>query len=139
MEGNNSRGEFIAAVCRLIHQKGYRTKFSIEPKAAAVIADLNSCLYSFFEDYDNGKYKDGRFELETKLPYEPRICCRFYIIYNEEKGLRIYRFFVSNEKMRKSRTFELHNNNQLPGSQMVYSLFPKPKPWDDILKGRFRL
>lgn len=138
MEENSNREEAMSVIRRIIHQKGYRVKFAIGSRVQPVTADLDSCLRAFFDAYDNGKYRDGKFELETNLPYEPRISCRFYMRYDREKGFRITRFFVSNQKMHKHRTFDLHNNNQLPGSQMVYTLFPKPKPWDDIMKGRFR-
>lgn len=139
MEKDRNRERAIEEISRLIHRKGYRSRFSTGPRASHKLVDLESCLNGFSEAYDNGKYRDGRFEIETRLPYEPRIKCRFYMQYEKSKGFQISKLLVSNEKTNEKKSFDLSNSNQLPGSQQVYSLFPKQKPWDDIMKGRFRL
>jgi hypothetical protein len=41
---------------------------------------------------------------------------------------------ASNEK----KFFRLDNNQQIAGARAVEGLFPKPKPWDHIIKGKLR-
>lgn len=139
MDNNSTRKDAIEKIAILLYQKGYRGKFSYGERGLSMVSDVKACFHRFLERYDRGEYPGGMFEMEMIAPYDPALTCHFRLNYDEEAGFRIERFTVCNLKTNDSKWYPLQNNNQLPGSQTIYSLFPKPKPWDNIRKGKFRL
>ncbi|TYR37412.1 hypothetical protein FXV77_05245 [Sphingobacterium phlebotomi] len=139
MEQRIKREEAIKKLRALFRQKGYSSNFSIGSHNSVLLADLDKCLKTFLQGYDAGKYQDGSFELKTGMPYDSKIYCHFYLKFDEQQGFKIEKMQVSSTRTHKMQTYEIHNNSEILGSQAVYSLFPKPKPWEDIMKGKFRL
>lgn len=133
------RKQAIEKITMLLYQKGYRGKFSFGEPGSSMLGDVRACLDRFLERYHKGEYPRGEFDMEMVAPHDHKITCRFRLRYDGQVGFRIETFTVCNFKTNESQLFVLRNNNELPGSQAIYTLFPKPKPWDNIKKGKFRL
>lgn len=139
MENKTDRDKMVGRLVMLLNQKGYRGKFSFGRRSLPMATDIRGCLDYFFGKYDKGEYPQREFDLEMVAPYDNQIICRFHLRYDEKIGFGIETFTVCNFKRNESKLFRLRTNNELPGSQTIYTLFPKPKPWDNIMKGKFRL
>ena len=121
-----------------MRQYGYRNSFTLSlPPKPDFTGNLNDCLNRYLaanaaaESYTS-------FELRTKAPYNPEIVCRFKIEFDRQSGFQIHNMLIKHLVTKIEHEYKLHNNRELPGSQTLSGLFPKPKPWDFLKKGKFR-
>lgn len=124
-----------------LYQKGYRGKYTLHDPVTGhprVTGTLSTCLDKFLSCYrlDNGKCK--KFELRTQAPYNARISCSFKIELDEVKGFLVRELTIEDKVTLDQRYYMLGNNRQIPGANSIEGLFPKPKPWDDAARGKFR-
>lgn len=138
MENSLTRKEAIEKITMLFHRKGYRRDFMLDEDRIQQGGSIRQCLEVFLKQYEAGEYADGSFHLITYAPYNDRITCDFKMKFDEQKSFLITEFLVTNLKTDDYRQYHLRHNNELPGSMTLESLFPKPKPWDWIKKGKFR-
>jgi hypothetical protein len=126
----------------LMYQKGYRGRFHLVRTGTGrpqTMGSLRSVLEIQLSDYFNTAGKSALFELKTYADLAEKIECRFKILLSETKGLQVQQLEVLDTRSDQRKLYgRLDHNNQIPGSVAVQSLFPKPKPWDDYLKGKFR-
>lgn len=137
----NDASDFVT----FMYQKGYRGRFMMDRKEwdRIIMNDqLSDCLEQFMEKYITGEKKDNLLVLETFPPYNDvhnSVLCRFKVQYDAVKGFLVKEAVIYNERTNDKKTFRLINNHQVPGSQAVLAMYPKPKPWDDMRRGKFRL
>jgi len=127
----------MESITHLLYQKGYRQHFTIRvPGSGRPVrsGNISSCLQYFFESKDTGP---SRIELATTAPYAFHIKCRFYLGYEDKDGFSITRLFVENIRARDNREFQFRHNQEIPGAMSLEGLFPKPKPWEQIWKGKW--
>lgn len=140
MNSESTEKQAKEAIINLLRQKGYRNRFALSvpgsnfPRQYGMLA---KCLEVFFMLLKEGRAPSGKLELDTTAPYNDRITCKFKLEYQEVKGF-IVRELTVHKMYFQSRQFNLSHNQQVPGSMTLESLFPKPKPWDNIRKGKFR-
>lgn len=121
-----------------MRQYGYRNSFRISLTGKQeYLGNLNDCLNRYLAANTNvDSYP--MFELRTKAPYNPAIQCRFEIDFGLHEGFNIKTMWVKNLKSNVEHEFPLRSMRELPGAQTLESMFPKPKPWDFLRKGKFR-
>lgn len=120
----------------LLYQKGYRGPFTIrvfQSGRPMHSGDLRRLLAYFFQSKNE---HISQAELTTHAPYAPHIQCRMQVAYSGKEGFVIKELLVTNKQSRESRHLQFGHNQQLPGSMSIEGLFPKPKPWDNLLKGK---
>jgi hypothetical protein len=128
-----------------MYQKGYRGRFLLDrkvPTRMLVGGELSDCLKQLIEKYVASERKSNSLRLETFPPYNDEsnsILCQFKVQYDEVKGFLVKEVIIYNERTNDKKTFRLINNHQVPGSQAVLAMYPKPKPWDVMRRGKFRL
>ncbi|WP_142685746.1 hypothetical protein [Chitinophaga polysaccharea] len=126
----------------MIRQYGYRNRFTIEMQGSGIskfTGNLNDCLNRYLAASINGKIGiNSFFELETALPFNQRILCRFKMAFDNISGFTIKQLEISDRVSKTNKVFNLRLNKELPGSQTIEGLFPKPRPWDFLRKGKFR-
>ncbi|MNU20714.1 hypothetical protein D3C71_89630 [compost metagenome] len=125
----------------LFYQKGYRRKFTLSVPGSGLpkqMDDLRKCLEVFKMLLDVGKASFCQLELETTAPYNDRITCRFKLDYSESNGINIRELEVRSLETNNIKVFQIRSNHEIPGSMTLESLFPKPKPWDYLKRGKFR-
>lgn len=134
----------IGQFTQLLFQKGYRRKFSIDLEKQGGIrftAELPTCLSQMVKIMGRTKQPSVRCELMTYAMYktsDDNIACSFRVSYDKQTGFKAHELTITNAASGDKRFYRLQNNQQIAGAQAVQGLFPKPKPWDHILKGRFR-
>jgi hypothetical protein len=122
----------------LLFQKGYRKRFSLvigEDNRNRYHGELGKCLDVLGRALSGNPTKGTMVSLETTAPFNDRITCSFTITI-DESGLGIKELMVQNLRSKESRQFTYRNNKEIPGSQSLEGLFPKPKPWDRLLRGK---
>ncbi len=140
MNSESTEKQAKESIINLLRQKGYRNRFALSvpgsnfPRQYGMLA---KCVDIFFMLLKEGRAPSGKLELDTTLPYNDRITCRFKLEYQQVKGFVIRELRV--HKMHfKSKEFRFSHNQQVPGSMILGSFFPEPKPWEGIRKGKFR-
>lgn len=124
----------------LMYQKGYRARFMLAGDQMQFHGSLSECLETFLQSW-TAKGRSTVLKLETYAAYRhasDHINCVLQGKYDPEKGFQIEQMDIVQRPSGKSQTYRLINNRQIPGIMAVQGLFPKPKPWDHILKGKFR-
>lgn len=118
---------------------GYRNRFTISlGKGKDFTANLNDCLNRYLAaNLRADSYPF--FELRTNAPYSDLIECRFRIEFNTTAGFQMHNMWVRDSKSKIEHQYRLSSNRELPGAQTLCGLFPKPRPWDFLKKGKFRL
>lgn len=142
MEEKDNYRQQVQAFTTFMYQKGYRGRFHlmrIGTGRPQTMGSLRSILEIQLSDYFSTAAKSALFELKTYADLAEKIECRFKILATETKGFQIQHMEVLDTRTNERKQYtRLDNNQQIPGSTAVQSLFPKPKPWDDHLKGKFR-
>lgn len=141
MEDKKQYRDAVDDFAAQLYRKGYRRRYKLDRTATDKIlftGTLSECLDQL---YNISRPKEGQalvFELSTRPPYGDKLDCRFDMAYEPVKGFRIRSMDIRDTLSGESRRYSITNNHQIPGSQAVLALFPKPKPWDRHLKGKFR-
>jgi hypothetical protein len=127
-----------------MYQKGYRGKFMMDkkvPTSPFMRDNLSHCLDKFLQKYVASEKKDNLLQLETYAWYVSEldnVHCQFKVQYDEVKGFLIKEVAIQDAKSKEKKVYPSMDNHQVPGSQAAIGLFPKPKPWDYLRKGKFR-
>lgn len=124
-----------------MYQKGFRGKYKLLQPGTnhpGITADLSACLNIFLTGYDLSEKASDRLQLDTYADQGSRLNCTFQVRFDEVKGFQIEQMMIKNTQSNETRQYHIANNHQIPGSVAVQGLFPKPKPWDNIIKGKFR-
>lgn len=130
------------SLMNLLHQKGYRKRFALSvpgsnyPRQYGMLA---KCLDIFFKLLKEGRAPSGKLELDTYAPYNDGISCRFKLHYDESGSFKVRELVVHSQEVHQNKKFQFSSNHEIPGSMTLEALFAKPKPWEGIRKGRFRL
>lgn len=144
MEINKKLKDDVSDFVTFMYQKGYRGRFMLDrkvPTRMLMKEELSQCLEQFMEKYVHGEKKNNLLQLETFASYNhdfDNILCQFKVQYDEVKGFLVKELVIYNAKAHEKKIYPLAQNHQVPGSQAVIGLFPKPKPWDDMRRGKFR-
>lgn len=142
MEEKNKHETAISDFIALLYRKGYRGKFSLEISNAwgtHFAGTLSDCLQAFLSIFIKSKGVEDHFVLETNPFYKnarDNILCRFKLSLNADRGIIINEMQIINARTNDKRVYRMLPNAQIPGAVAVQGLFPKPKPWDDFLKGK---
>jgi hypothetical protein len=124
-----------------LYQKGYRGRFSAEMPAKGktlFAGKLSDCLIDLLQHCNDRSASPSVLELKTTAPYADNLQCTFSLRYDEIKGFLITGAAYRDTKTGLGHSYAISNNQQLPGANSIEGLFPKPKPWDNHLKGKFR-
>lgn len=122
----------------MLRQFGYRNNFKIKlPGKNDYLGNLNDCLNRYLAA-NTGVENYPMFELRTKAPYNPAIRYRFKMEFDRQEGFKIQTMWVKDLKSNIEHAFRLRSNRELLGAQALEGLFPKPKIWDFLKKGKFR-
>lgn len=141
MDDRETQEAAIRKLVSLMYSKGYRSRCSMAiAKGGRPIyhGDLRQCLAHFFKVRSGREARLAALELETHAPSNHRITCRMTMAYAEDTGFSIRGVDVRHARTRERKHFSLRSNHELPGAMTLESMFPKPKPWDWMLKGKFR-
>lgn len=141
MDENNNHKDPVADFATFMYSKGYRGKYTLLHPGAGrplVTGSLRSCLEKFLAGYELTERTKEKFELTTYADQGHTISCRFRLRFDEMKGFIIKEADIKQKSSEEKRYYRIDNNYQLPGAVAVQGLFPKPKPWDNYLKGKFR-
>ena len=140
MEEKENERIAVSDLTSMLLREGYRNKFSVSSTGSSgpLITDkLSKCLEHFLQ---GGRADNtAEFELRTCPPYSDHLECLFQLKFDQLKGFLIKELTIKDRVSQESRYYRITNNQQVPGAMSVQGLFPKPKPWDDHLKGRFRI
>ena len=123
-------------------RKGYRDRFTINHSELTVPlkrGDLSECLESILQKVNGNKTDGLKCELRTHPPYNDNLECVLKVDFDQVKGFLIREMKITDSISKESRNYRITSNQQIPGAMSGSGLFPKPKPWDDHLKGRFRI
>ncbi|WP_433863900.1 hypothetical protein [Sphingobacterium thalpophilum] len=132
----------VMEMANLFRQYGYRNSFTITmPKSGQpkFTGKLNDCLNRFLAATIKRELSSSQgFELETWAPYSRNILCRFHMDFDKQEGFKVHKMEVINLKVKLTHEFRLRSNREMPGAQTLEGMFPKPKPWDFLKKGKLR-
>lgn len=121
-----------------LYQKGYRGQFALldERGHRQMVGNLSECLRDFIKRYESNEHASNKLTLQTTVT---PVKCTFQAAYNQVTGFLIRHFTAKEENTAKEKSYPIQWNNQVPGAQAIHGLFPKPKPWEQFMKGkRFR-
>lgn len=136
----NEQQKHIESLSQHFWQKGYRGHFFMKIPTGnerMETGELKTCLKAYLKQ-SAAKENSPRFLLETDAPYRDELRCSFEIDYDENKGFKVRFLNVSDKKTHKKKLFVVETNHRIPGATAISTYFPRPKPWDNHLKGRFR-
>lgn len=140
-EKQQSDGTAVSDFTTFLYQKGYRGVFRLSQPTTGRIqtsGSLRNCLNIFFSDYNHGGRTDPHFQLRAYADNAEKLECALTMEFDNVKGFLIREVEVTNKATNDRKHYRLVNNQQVPGSVAVQGLFPKPKPWDHLRKGKFR-
>lgn len=126
----------------LLYQKGYRGRYTVHDKETGPplsYASLEHCLKVIVDHYTQDKEKVPHFWLRTYADVAQHYECKFKVTIDDVKGFLVKGVDIKNYQTQETKSYPILKNQQIPGSVAVQALFPKPKPWDGIKKGKFRL
>jgi len=136
---HKNKVEAIREFTLLMFQKGYRGRFYLNlsgQRCLYVKDELKSCLEEIIKTAESGVHAKDPYELNTLT--KDNIQCTFRVTFDEKEGFRVREMTVKNRQTRDRKSFYLVNNQLVMGSNGVSALFPKPKPWQHITKGKLR-
>lgn len=139
---NKNYDTAVSDFTTFMYQRGYRGKYTLLHPGTnhpGMSGSLSACLEKFLTGYDLTEQTRDTFRLETYADQAYRLRCTFKLQYDQVKGFLIRKIDITNTLTEQNRTYNLSVNHQVPGSVAIQGLFPKPKPWDHIRKGKFRL
>lgn len=131
--------KLINEFTRLMYQKGYRGRFFLDLSRQIDICikdELNVCLKEIIKTTANDAYKKDHYQLDALT--KDNIQCSFRLTFDEKEGFLVREMTMENKHTLDKKSFHLINNQLMMGSQGVSALFPKPKPWQHIVKNKFR-
>lgn len=128
----------------LLRQKGYRWFRVTAPKSLYTNSgeSLQNYLKHVLLSHLEFDAKQSQFKIETYLEFihaDNCIHCEINLELDNVKGFKIKEYTITQKPSGETKRFRLDHNNQIPGVNAVLSMFPKPKPWENILKGKFKL
>lgn len=141
MDSEEQKRIAVSDFTTLLYQKGYRGRFSVELPATNntfFAGRLSDCLSDALKQYNATTGMGSVLKLKTTAPYADHLECSFSVRFDEVKGFLVNGAAFRDTKTGKSHAYRISNNQQLPGANSIEGLFPKPKPWDKHLKGKFR-
>ncbi len=141
MEKKNDQKTMVTDFSTLLYQKGYRGKFGLSQPEAGLIyttGSLRNCLEIFLNIFEQGGRTDQLFELNTYADTAQKLDCTFRLQFDEAKGFLVREMDINDKVSRETKKYRLANNQQVHGSQSLQGLFPRPKPWEQFRKGKFR-
>jgi len=130
-------GDFSA----MLYQKGYRGRYEMDSIDGAKIfmaGKLSECLEQIISLYNRSDLAEQKFLLKTRPPYNDKIGCSFKTELDMVKGFLVREMDIHDSVSRQSRHYRIDHHRTIPGSNAIEGLFPKPKPWEHILKGKLR-
>jgi len=142
MDETKNHKALALELIHLLYQKGYRRTFTLVHPGTNhpdISGTLNDCLDKFLVGYRLDDKRWDKLQLSTLAPYNDHLTCTLQLQFDEAKGFLIRELTIEDKVSREQRYYRLSNNQQVPGAGSIEGLFPKPKPWDDIAKGKFRL
>jgi len=98
--------------------------------------ELKDCLNDLLKTHNEGK-EYRAFRLETKPNHAPHIRCVFTMDFDPAKGFLVRQMFLRDTDTNKEETLRIQHNRQIPCNQAVIKKFPKVKPWQKHLKGKY--
>lgn len=122
----------------MLYRKGYRGKFTVggkEVRTRTEPQNLSRCLELLLKEKSTGK----PFELNTYAPYSDELSCHFTVGFDAVKGFLIKEMTIRDSQSDEIRQYRIAANHQIPGAMSIQGLFPRPKPWERHLKGKFKL
>ena len=141
MTTGNNYEKAVSDFTTFLYQKGYRGDYMMDkvsgqpPKRGR----LPECLKAYIRGHQADAANPEPLQLETQPPYEPKIRCLFKIAFDEVKGFLVREMEIVHTEQQSSKHYRISHNQQVPGSKSVAALFPRPKPWDNHIKGKFKL
>lgn len=126
----------------LLYQKGYRGHFTLSNRGLRGLGKketLSTCLNAFVKDHLASGGKGPQLVLETYARYKhagDNILCQFDLSLDDVKGFTVREMRIKNATTGDQRVYRMLPKVQIPGAVAVEGLFPKPKPWDDLMKGK---
>lgn len=133
--------ELASDFVTLMYQKGYRGNYTLEHPGTGhpgMTGILKACLDKFVTGYKLTGNIPAKCRLSTSPPYNDTITCNFQIQFDEVRGFLINEMHIRDARSQLNITYKIAFNQQIPGANAIEGLFPKPKPWDNILKGKFK-
>ena len=142
MEEDKRNNILVSDFAQLMYSKGYRGKYTLLHPGTGhpgMMGTLTDCLEKFLTGYRLTEQTKDKLQLDTYADNSLSINCSFKIQFDEVKGFLIREVNVRNVPSEANRLYKITHNQQIPGSVAVQGLFPKPKPWEKHIKGKFRL
>lgn len=133
--------QLVSDFVTFMYQKGYRRNYTLDHPGTGhpgMTGILRTCLEQFLMGYKLTNKIPAQCNLVTSPPYNDAITCSFKLQFDEVKGFLINEMNIQDTHSQHSYTYKIRANQQIPGSNAIEGLFPKPKPWDDILKGKVK-
>lgn len=133
----------IDDLAHLFYYKGYRKNFELEAEDI-VGQPLKGQLIDVLTTYIGGKVIDPskvyKFQINTYAEYlsskDYKQCyCRAE--YCVRDGFTLRQMDLISRNPSEQRVFRLRSNHELLPVQSAIGYFPRPKPWNDAMKGRF--
>jgi hypothetical protein len=140
MESNEQYERAIQDFAAVLYSKGYRGRYSLSKAGESrnlMQGLLSACLKQMIEAHSEGKDALG-FDLKTQPSYDANLQCSFRLEFDQTKGFLVTAMDINDSVSQQNRHYEIRHNHVIPGANAITGLFPKKKPWDDFLKGRFR-
>lgn len=110
---------------------------SVAAAKPLIAGNLSDCLHGLYDVWRQEGHSASA-ELSTRPVYYDNLDCVIEIIFDPVKGFRVRNMEIKDSVSGQSRNYRFVNNHQVPGANSLQGLFPKPKPWDRLLKGKFR-
>jgi len=141
MQGKEEAAINIGDFTATMYSKGYRREFDLVAQDSGRLlfrGKLTDCLRKALMDGEEIRENGGRCILVTHPPYEDRISCTFKVGYDRTRGFTVTEMDIQHQETGAKKHYQLMHNQQLPGAMSIGGLFPRPKPWDKHIRGKFR-
>ncbi|NII26158.1 hypothetical protein HB364_13780 [Pseudoflavitalea sp. X16] len=130
----------INAMAVFMRQKGYTGNFTLEADELRnkFTGDIRRVLTALSQHAAQQETPMGSFILSTFAQYnhhQDYIKTQFYISHEPKNGFVISQQHFSHNAQYPTR-MHIASHHQVLGSQALINRYPKPKPWDDLRKGR---
>lgn len=131
--------EKIEAFCSLMRQLGYSGRYTLVNDRGMPLdypKELKECLQDILSTDDTAKDK-RTLRLETKPNHAPYIRCVFTVDFDTGNGFHVRQLFLRDTDTSKEETIRVPNNKHIPSNQAIIARFPRARPWQRHLKGKF--
>lgn len=144
MEQQQRQQVMISDFTNLLYSKGYRGQYCLndqrEPRPQAIYP-LSRCLQEFMDIFQKNKGHASSLRLATYAdPSSKNFLCAFYLHIDEVMGFKVKKMQITNLQTSHQQLYRMLPIMQIPGAASVEALFPNPRPWDDLIRGKgFRM